>query len=237
VTVRARALSLGLALAAGPAGCWVARGDARIAPGLRGGATTLVMATPDATTYTPDAAVIGVPEHYDAAPVRALVVPFVAHGWRRLEVRLHGPALALTSRSDEADGDQRARVLPTVDLEVYAKLVERDGWHAGAGAESALALYGVVTRAWSRRAATSATVRGVWGGLEGTRSDRRFNTGLQLQLAYVHTGAAMTWSAVIGTVLHLGAGTGNYLDAAPGQGGNQTTFRDAAYLGLGVDWR
>ncbi len=235
--MRALAGSLAIALAPATTGCWVARSDARIAPGLRGGATTLVVATPDATTYTPDAVVIGVPEHYDAAPVRALVVPFVAYGWRRVEVRLHGPALALTSRSDAADEDQRARVLPTVDLDVYLKLVERDGWHAGVGAESALALYGVATRAWSPRAATSATVRGVWGGLEGTRSDRRYNTGLQLQLAYVHTGAAMTWSGLVGAVLHLGAGTGNTLDAVPGQGGTQTTFRDAAYVGLGVDWR
>lgn len=226
-----------LALAVTAPACLTARTDARIRPGPAIGVTSQVMATPDATTFTPDAFIIGVPEFYDAAPARLIVEPYLAWGWTRAELRLHLPSVNWASRSDRPAEDRRAKAAMSAALDLYVKVLTHGRWHAGLGVETAAAGYAVGTYAWSAGDAASLTLRGVFGGRDGSKNLPRYNTQLQAQVSFVRRTGRFDVSAFVGASTHVGEGDGSLLHAYPQGGESYVTFREALYGGVGVDWR
>ena len=219
--------------------CVTARSDARIVRGGRLGLTTTIMATPDANTWTPDAILGGVPENYDAAPARLIVEPYVAYGWRRVELLLRAPSLRRASRSDYPASDGPTQLGAAVMLDLYVKLVERGPWHAGLGLETAGGAYAVATHQWARDHAISLTTRAIYTGRDGSRAMPLHNVQLQGQVAYTYDAAPWQLTGFVGVITHAGAGDGNTLHQFAALDGGQplVTFRDALYAGVGASWR
>lgn len=95
----------------------------------------------------------------------------------------------------------------------------------------------MATYAWAARDAASVTVRGVFGGRDGSKRTPRYNTQLQLQAAYVRRVGSIDASAFAGASVHVGDGDGGLLHAYPQLSREPVvSFRDAAYAGLAIDW-
>ena len=216
--------------------CLTARTDARIRPGVSGGVTATLMRTPDAVTYTPDAFLIGVPERYPAARVRGQLEGHLGFGWRRAQLTLRPLSVRFSAEPDEPGSSETSRLVATSHLDLYVKALTRGPWHAGFGVETSPGGYAIGTYEWTARDATSVTVRGVFGGRDGSKAMPRYNTQLQVQASYLRTVGRTDLTAFIGASNLLGDGDGSLLYAEPGQGSSETTYTRAAYAGVSATW-
>jgi hypothetical protein len=223
-------------LAASSTACLTARTDARIRHGTSGGLTVTALRTPDAVTFTPDGFIMGVPDHAPAAHGRVHVEGHVAFGWPRVQLMVRPLSLRITGSPDEPADPTHTRLVPTVHVDLYVKAYQRGPWHAGFGLETSPGGYAIGTYEWTARDATSVTVRGVFGGRDGSKAMPRYNTQLQVQASYVRTVGRADLTAFIGASNLVGDGDGSLLYTEPGQGAAQTTYTRAAYAGVSATW-
>ena len=223
---------LGLALPC--SACLTARTDARIRPGVSGGVTATALRTPDAVTFTPDGTIMGVPDHAPAATGRVHVEGYIAFGGERVQLVLRPISIRATSTPDQPGDPTHVRLVPATHLDLYVKAYQRGPWHAGFGVETSPGGYAIGTYEWTARDATSVTVRGVFGGRDGSKAMPRYNTQFQLQASYVRTVGRRDLTTFIGASQLLGDGDGSLLYAEPVANTPSTTYTRAAYAGVGV---